>query len=863
MRLRIRILLVAMCLPIVLLIGLVGLGVAMEDRIVARTVEYLNAQLKVELKAESIRVSLLKGFPKGSVSLKKVSLTQGSLNWPSDFEPGLLSMEEITLRFNLLDIFKNTFDADIVILKNGWLNLYFDSKGNSNFDIFTSSESTSEGWLLNLDMVAMENVTINYIDIGTGWIFKGVIETARLRGNFATGSNSIALKTAVRVTVLRQGSILYIVNKPVSLSTSIQVTPQAIAFHSANAQLGTSRVSLTGKMGQGVGDEVLFDVQGSNVDAELLLSFLTQHQVSLPPGTKTRGKFAFTLKLVGQNSTEKPFGINLAFHSQSLSFAVPQKPNVEIRDVRGSFTNGKLGTLETSEIAIPQFEVRTKESALKGSLRLRNLQRPTYHLKVSHSLQLPELNAWGFDSPFSSGSASGNFEILGKLNNLESFSIESLRNIKLYLNSNFSNVTLHSQTAPPLISQLHGSVVIRDRDIEDARISGKFMNTHFTALAQAQNATGFLFNEGKAHVNASISIDSINTQWFSSGNAAPNDTAFSVWDAVSYFSGTCNIKSLKHNNFVARNVSGSYFVSNDRINSRNLSGEACDGLFSGDFAMVRQNSNSMQLSTNLSASGVDINKLFLSFDSFDQPYITHNNIAGKLRTDLSLSFAMSNGKLLLPSIAMVADVRVENGVLTDVEQLRQLSRFIALEELQTIRFQTLTNTIQISDQRVLIPQMDINSSALNLSLSGIHHFDGRYDYLFQVLLSDVLFRKAVSRKRDNSEFGQVEDDGSGRTKLFLKLKSDGNTSRVSYDAASAMQSFRDAVRTERRTVRELFRNEFGRIKPESTPSATTSGSKPSFGIEWEDNPKPDSTPKPPDPPQKTPSPAFGIEWEDE
>jgi len=84
--------------------------------------------------------------------------------------------------------------------------------------------------------------------------------------------------------------------------------------------------------------------------------------------------------------------------------------------------------------------------------------------------------------------------------------------------------------------------------------------------------------------------------------------------------------------------------------------------------------------------------------------------------------------------------------------MMKLSRYFDVEELMHVRFSTLKNQIRINDRLVTIPEMAINSSAFNITASGEHSFDNVFDYRLRVLLSEVLFNKAKTRRREINEF---------------------------------------------------------------------------------------------------------------
>jgi hypothetical protein len=188
---------------------------------------------------------------------------------------------------------------------------------------------------------------------------------------------------------------------------------------------------------------------------------------------------------------------------------------------------------------------------------------------------------------------------------------------------------------------------------------------------------------------------------------------------------------------------------------------------------------------------------------------------------------------------LVADSKVEirNGELIGFEPMLGLSRFIDVSELQHIRFSTLKNEIFIRNQVITIPQMDINSSAFNISGSGTHRFDGHFDYRMRVLLSDVLYGRARRAKPENQEFGIVEDDGLGRTSLYLLVSGTSDNYRVSYDRGAVREMIRESIADERNALKQLLHEEFGWFSSDSSATSGSAVPGPSgsrFRITWDE-----------------------------
>ena len=81
--------------------------------------------------------------------------------------------------------------------------------------------------------------------------------------------------------------------------------------------------------------------------------------------------------------------------------------------------------------------------------------------------------------------------------------------------------------------------------------------------------------------------------------------------------------------------------------------------------------------------------------------------------------------------------------------------------MKEVKFSTLENTIEIDNNVITIPAMEIKSSALSVFISGTHTFEQEINYRIKLLLSELMstkFRKENTQIK-KTEFGEVEENG--------------------------------------------------------------------------------------------------------
>jgi hypothetical protein len=101
-----------------------------------------------------------------------------------------------------------------------------------------------------------------------------------------------------------------------------------------------------------------------------------------------------------------------------------------------------------------------------------------------------------------------------------------------------------------------------------------------------------------------------------------------------------------------------------------------------------------------------------------------------------------------------------------------------------------------------------------------------------MLLSEILSNKARKNRNLSDEFGEVQDDGLGRTSIFLKIDGKGEEVKVSYDMKAAGSQIKEDIKKEKQALKTIINEEYGLYKRDSEPGKKQS-SRPRFKITWE------------------------------
>ena len=232
---------------------------------------------------------------------------------------------------------------------------------------------------------------------------------------------------------------------------------------------------------------------------------------------------------------------------------------------------------------------------------------------------------------------------------------------------------------------------------------------------------------------------------------------------------------------------------------------------------------------------INITKMFEGFENFGQTAVTDKNLKGTATAKIQFASMLSPDlKMDLDKLYAGVEMTIENGELNNVEAMKSLSRFIELKDLENIKFATLKNQIEIKNQVITIPKMEVKSNTINVTASGTHTFKNEINYRVKLSLNELLSKKAKTAKKENDEFGEVADDGLGRTNIFLLMTGTIDNPIIKYDSKSAIKNVQQDLKVEKQTLKTILKEEFGLFKKDSTLNNKTPKDDTKFIIKWEE-----------------------------
>ena len=862
---------------IVLIIAIiVGIGIAFgkvyEEEIQNYVISEINSKINVKISLESADFSLFKKFPYISVVLSNVNASSGSKFNKSQFKDvstdTLFSASRIYLQFNIIEIIRKDYSLKRVHAENGKFNILVDKAGLGNYLIFNESSSNQKSdFTLGIDGVKISGFSWHFLNLSKKISSTGVINDLALKGNFSQNNFSLNTKTSLYVEVFNREGINYASNLKLNTHIILDVKDSLYSINKGDLILNDLLVKIGGSITGG--SKILLNVQiaGENLNIKSLLNTLPINLDSLNRYSP-EGKAEFLAKINGEiSSTEAP-SIKAAFKvSNGILILSDYQSSVRGIAFKGTYSNGSKRNASTSRINLSEFQIKFNTSLLNGNLSLSNFINPYFSGTIGGSVSAKEiseilnLESWTLNTGVFYPDVSINMNI----SSFKDFDLKSISPKGLVGKINFKDVSGKTPYSKIPVDQIEGSIRI-EGDIWVPRFQVKMGRNKFSANLIANNLWQYFVNHSAIpEISGEILAEQLNITDFLPESNSDEDLDFHLPDSIN-LDLHCVVDTFNYGKFYATDFDAWFKYEPKVLSVSSFKMQTMSGQSSGNGVVIEDNSNQMLLRTSLKLSEVDINQLFYAFNNFSQTFIVSENLKGSISGNLDFSAYISPKlELLTKDLTAQSDFTIKDGELINFEPITELSTYIELSELQHIRFSTLKNSILIKDEKVFIPQMDIKSSAFNISVSGTHGFDNYFEYRMRLSLNEILAKKVKRPKKTNEEFGLIEDDGGGKTNIYLSIIGTPDDFKVKYDKKEAINKVKSDLKQEKKLLKTILKEELGLFKTDtlSTGKIIRQSDKNQFIMDWNDEESPPAkTPEKSKKNQKK-EPALKVSWDDE
>lgn len=814
-----------------------------ENKINGYLKNYLDAHLLTEISMTDMKFRLFKGFPNGTIEISDAVILSGRNFSPADFSDSfadtLLYANKLFLQFDLMRMIKKDYVLKKIEISKGTLNVLYDKKKHHNLDIWKSSGDSS-AYSVQLKSLLLRDCKIQIQYLSEAFVLKGFSNRMHFKGDLTNGILSGQLKGNPYLKSVRSKDRLLANQVRLDLDMNLIYSKEKLdisdckfRYNKASGTLDlnlenvpTQSIDLTIHMPSAGLDEIMSAIPGSTPLHTGKYSF------------SGKGKFFIVVKgsLTNRNHLLVKSGFELTRCAIKNNHSRVALTDINLKGtVSGTQRNN-------FRLELDSVYARLGKGSLHGVFSLNNLDAQNFRSRIVADLDLKAVKEFiQLDSINElKGNLISDITISGSL---KDFSDSTLRKLHMIEQGSFTfkDASVSFKNIPVQIDGINGKAKWSESVTIDS-LSLRLNETEILADGTITNLNAYLNRNGNLKANLNLSTDILNiSKYLNNPSSSKSGSGYKSLSIIP--PGISITAKLTANQFIAENFEAQNCLLNlssirDSLYVRSFYLKFPDGSIQGNGLLTINPGHIIAFACNAKPSKINIQQLFYAFNNFSQKFILDKNLKGLLDGNIQFYAQWDSTLKLIPaSMNVQGDFRISNGELVQFDPMLKLSKYINVEELRHIRFKTLVNTISISNRAISIPEMDINSTAFNIKVSGTHNFDNHFEYHLRVLLSEVLFNKARKKKKDFDEF-LVEDNKSEQAAIPLLFSGTPDNNTVKLDKRKVLNLGRNKSKEDlpekKSNPGEFTFEDEASEKPAASTKNETKNNASDFDIEWED-----------------------------
>ena len=758
-----------------------------QDKIISGGISKLNEQLKAPVEVSTIELDLFSGFPRVRIVLNAVTIAD-----PFGNQKPLVKAEEVGLGMNVLEVIRGTYTIEELAVSTGEIHLTRSSRGD-NWDLLNTTDSSNAD--INLRYFEAVDVNVTYDNVFDKSYYSSSINTLYASGLIGNRTE-LSLKVDLAATNATLAGEIFLVNAPIAGSIEL-IIDQEWALSTSDLTLDGARINLDLNQDGG-------KISAVQTDIPKALSYVPLFEI--PDEIEINGLRADW----GWAGTWDQWVLDFDTKNTNLNYNGIAVPSLSCK---GQWRWGSV-----PELSIPSLALETNTGEITGTLELKG-NAPTLYTHLEGGSNLSEL----FD-----------FIETDLLVNPMGF----WKGDHISLTQGFRSWEDFTPIGSPIfkgdISFFEGAFTLANSNISfekveaELGIDGRNVQIDRCFLQSGENTavvTGTIYNALEASgypkvvlslESPTISIDPL-LYWEFEDDELDEETSFDYSVAV-------KVDHVKLGDFNGANLAGTVYNRGNWIIGDAMRIDGCDGTLGGNWALYEVGSDNV-LKGDVFVQSIKLDQLLASFNSFDIEDLNASNLLGEASATATVSLAFdSEWEQHSTKTDIKGEGAIKGGTLQNYAPLQELSAFIDKGELDKIEFPYLASTFRVHGDTLLLPEMEVKNSALNLWVNGWQNLEtDDLRYSVRLGLKDLAMRGKNSNRDLGNWIGEAENENQPYVRLIVGCNLDDVC--ISLDRERINRSFKEALQQEREDLKNIFK------KPEESTTEPTPGSG-TFELLW-------------------------------
>ena len=725
---------------VVLFVAALSVPYLFKDAIKQKITNALNENVDAKITFKNADLSLLKSFPKATISVEKLAVIN-----KAPFEGDtLVAFQELNLKMSILELFnsdKEPMKIEGIASKNGLINIIFNKDGVGNYDIALKNkkqESTDKGKPLafKINNYEVENFKFRFTNKATKIKMELDSINHKGTGDFTNNILDLDTKTTAKVS-MSMGKMNYMKNVSVSLNAilGMDLDKSKYTFKENKAKINDLELEFDGFL-QLVSEGQLYDLKFKTPTSSFknFLGLIPAAYRSNIENVKTSGEFnvvGFAKGLFSDTSVPK---FNIAIASNNASFQYPDLPKSVKNIIIDTKIINETGVMNDTYVNLDQLSfsidrdvfnakatiknVATNalvDASLKGTINLGNFSK-AYPIKLKQPLSgiLKADVTTKFDM------ASVEKSDYQKINNAGAMSVTGFK----YVDETGKAMTISSAKIQFNPSKVNLQEFIATTGKSDISASGVLENFY-----------GFVFRNQELKGNFTMNSNQIAVSDFMTEAPSKTDekAAKKAMKIPSFLncSLTAKANTVLYDNLILKNCSGKLIVKDQAVTLDNVKTSIFGGQI-GLNGMVSTKEKISKFNMQLALDNVDITQTFTQLDMFKKVAPIAGVIAGKFNSTVKLTGDL-NDKEITPNLNTLSGDVFGQMSGTSINPsgsatLNTISQNLKFIDLKKLNLNEVKMALAFQDGKVTVRPFDIKYQDIKVSVAGTHGFDQLMNY---------------------------------------------------------------------------------------------------------------------------------------
>jgi len=502
---------------------------------------------------------------------------------------------------------------------------------------------------------------------------------------------------------------------------------------------------------------------------------------------------------------------------------------------------GGIFDLSKTKIALDKLHAEIEDSKIDLAAKVSNLNMPSYQADLGIDVSIDNFRQFFPDSL--AHSITGNVAVNVKSHGTVNLDSIEAQMYDLIINNTGINVGLKDINADMYdsyisFSNLGGNIKIANDNINinGLNVDWNGLKLHMDSTLVSNALKIFLLEQtdNKLQVLTKISLDEFDYAWIDrlipptdstatdkpeladvppvdslpvadSLAADSSETTYSLL-ALGYpvdIKGMFNIGHIQYEKASINNVNAKFSVNDTVAIVEHLKLNAFNGDLDASMRAKLKTEELMEVMFRANFNNMDINKLLADFNSFDQTMVTEKNISGQMSADLDGYVEVLNMGDSIPfvPIKVLGRMKLENGEIKDMEVLKTLDKYVNMRELNDIKFQTLETSLFVRHGYLYLPQTDIKSSAMNMSLIVMQGMaNDNFEYHIKIFPGEIMLGNSKSVMKKQSQMKENLADEDKMRSINLVAYDINGDSKYWFDTETRKKKMRTKIKTQERLL---------------------------------------------------------------